>query len=89
MHEYTKEKDCVSDAEKAFYNTNKTQLIFKKGRKYVYVTGELRQKSEETFRNIFGQTLYYSKISDVRKEYESKGYELRGWVNTNGSFKNN
>lgn len=88
MQEYTKEKDCVSDAKEAFYNTKKTQLIFKKGRKYVYVTGELRQDSKETFRNIFGQTLHLIERSDIRKEYESRGYELRGWVNAHGSFKN-
>ena len=89
MQEYTKEKDCVDNAKEAFYNTNKTQLIFKKGRKYVYVTGEVIQDSEETFRNIFGQTLHYTERSDVYKEYESIGYELRGWVDINGSFKNN
>lgn len=89
MQEYIKEKDCVNDAKEAFYNTKKTQLIFKKGKKYVYVTGELRQYSKEIFRNIFGQTLHFTEKSDICKEYELRGYNLRGWVNEHGAFKNN
>jgi hypothetical protein len=89
MTVYTKEKDCFFDAKDMLHNTGKTQLIFKKGRKYVYVTGELWQDSQETFRNIFGQTLHYAEHSNIRKEYEASGYELRGWVDGQGSFKNN
>ena len=88
METYTKEKNCVAAAEQTFYNTRQTQLIFKKGRKYLYVTGELRQQGKP-FKNIFGQTLYFSEDSDIRKAYESNGYELRGWVCKDGSFKNN
>ena len=85
---YTREKDCVDNARLVFTNTGNTQLIFKKGRKYICVTGELRQQGKP-FKNAFGQTLYYSKDSDIRKEYEAQGYELRGWVCADGSFKNN
>ena len=85
---YTREHDCVLAAELKFLMTQKTQLIFKKGRKYIYVTGELRQKGEP-FVNIFGETRYHLTDSDIRVQYESEGYELRGWVNSNGSFKNN
>ena len=85
---YTKERDCVSAAESVFFDTQQTQLIFKKGRKYIHVTGELK-KQGEPFINIIGETKYYSEDSDVLVEYESNGYELRGWVNSNGSFKNN
>ena len=88
MQTYTKEKDCVSHAKHVFLCLGKTQLIFKKGRKYICVTGELRQQGKP-FKNAFGETLYYSERSNIRKEYESKGYELRGWVNVYGCFKNN
>ena len=85
---YTKERDCVAAAESKFLETQQTQLVFKKGRKYIYITGELTQKGEP-FINIFGETRYYSTDSDVRIKYETEGYELRGWVNSCGSFKNN
>ena len=85
---YTKERDCVWAAENEFFETHKTQLIFKKGRKYIYVAGELTQKGEP-FINIFGETRYHSAHSDIRVKYESEGYELRGWVDSCGSFKNN
>jgi len=85
---YTKERDCVSAAESEFFDTQQTQLIFKKGRKYIHVAGELRQQGEP-FINAFGETMYYSKASNILVEYESNGYELRGWVNSCGSFKNN
>ena len=85
---YTKERDCVLAAESEFFATHKTQLIFKKGRKYICVAGELTQKGEP-FQNIFGETRYHTADSDVRAQYESNGYELRGWVNDRGSFKNN
>jgi hypothetical protein len=88
MITYTRERDCVWDAVKEFSKTRQQQLIFRKGRKYVYVAGELT-KQGEPFKNIFGQTLHYPETSDIRKEYKSKGYELRGWVNARGSFKNN
>jgi hypothetical protein len=88
MATYTREKDCVLDAREEFYRIGQQQLIFRKGRKYVYVTGELTQSSEP-FKNIYGQTLYYSKKSDICKEYESNGYELRGWITVSGCFKNN
>ena len=85
---YTKERDCVSAAESEFFETRQTQLIFKKGRKYIHVAGELTQKGEP-FKNIFGEIRYHSTDSDIRVKYESEGYELRGWVNSCGSFKNN
>lgn len=88
MTTYTREKDCVSDAECVFYNTRQTQLIFRKGRKYIHVTGELTKQGEPC-ENIFGQIIYMPARSDIIQEYESNGYELRGWVNANGSFKNN
>ena len=88
MTTYTREKDCVADAERTFYQTKQTQLIFRKGRKYLHVTGELRQQGKP-FKNIFGQTLYYSETSDIVNEYEANGYMLRGWINASGSFKNN
>ena len=85
---YAKERDCVDAAENTFYETKQQQLIFRKGRKYIHVTGELTQRGQP-FKNIFGETLYYPEYSDIRKEYEANGYVLRGWVNTYGSFKNN
>ena len=53
------------------------------------IAGKLTQDSEETFTNPFGQTMHYSEVSDIRKQYQSNGYELRGWVDDNGSFKFN
>lgn len=47
------------------------------------------QDSKETFTNPFGQIMHYSEVSDIRKQYQSNGYELRGWVDDNGSFKFN
>lgn len=85
---YTRERDCVGDAKHTFQSTGKTQLIFKKGRKYVYTTGELRQQGDQ-FINVFGDICYFSERSDICKKYENNGYELRGWVNSQGSFKNN
>lgn len=88
MTTYTKERDCVNAAKSTFYKTKQQQLIFRKGRKYVHVTGELTQQGQP-FKNILGETLYYSEHSNIRKEYEANGYELRGWVNNLGGFKNN
>ena len=88
MMTYSNERDCVGVAEKEFYKTGQEQLIFRNGRKYIHVTAELT-KCGEPFKNAFGETLYYSEMSDIRKEYESNGYELRGWINAHGSFKNN
>ena len=88
MITYTRERDCVNAAKSTFYEIKQQQLIFKKGRKYVYVTGKLTQQGQP-FKNIFGETLYYSEDSDIRREYETNGYELRGWVNDRGCFKNN
>lgn len=88
MITYTRERDCVNAAKSTFYEINQQQLIFKKGRKYVYVTGKLTQHGQ-SFKNIFGETLYYPEDSDIRREYKANGYELRGWVNSSGCFKNN
>ena len=89
MQTYTREKDCVEAAKSEYFTTQVSQLIFKKGKQYVYVAGKLTQDSEETFTNPFGQTMHYSEVSDIRKQYQSNGYELRGWVDDNGSFKFN
>ena len=89
MSTYTKEKECVQAAKKEFFTTHIPQLIFKKKRQYVYVAGKLTQDSKKTFTNPFGQTMCYSEVSDIRKQYQSNGYELRGWVDDNGSFKFN
>lgn len=89
MRTYTREKNCVLDAEDEFYKTKQPQLIFKKGRKYIHVTGELRQDSKESFKTAFGEVMYYSEDSNIVKEYKLNGYELRGWINSDGSFKNN
>lgn len=89
METYTKEKVCVQAAQIQYFNTNKAQLVFKKGRKYIFIEGELRQKSKNTFKNAFGETIYDLERSDILKEYENNGWELRGWINYNGCFKNN
>lgn len=89
MPTYTKEKDCVEAAKNEYFTTRIPQLIFKKKRQYVYVAGKLMQDSKETFTNPFGQIMHYSEVSDIRKQYQSNGYELRGWVDDNGSFKFN
>lgn len=89
MKTYTREKDCVWDAKNEFFTTKQPQLVFRKGRKYIYVVGELLQDSKESFKNIFGQIIHVSERSNIVKEYELNGYELRGWVNLRGSFKNN
>lgn len=86
---WTNEKACVNYARQMFIKNHKTQLIFKKGRKYYCVQGELKQKSLETFKNAFGETCHYSEHSDVRRQYETNEYEFRGWVNSTGCFKNN
>ena len=88
MKAYTNERSCVADAECVFRKTGQPPLIFKQGRKYIYVTGERRQQGE-SFKNAFGEIMYFSVQSDIYNEYESNGYKLRGWVNTHGSFKNN
>lgn len=89
MKEYTSEKDCVSSAKIEYFTTHSPQLIFKKKRKYIHVSGALSQDSKETFVNPFGEKRHYSEISDIRKQYQDNGYELRGWVNDSGCFKYN
>lgn len=86
---WTNEKECVNYAHDMYYQNHKTYLIFKKGRKYLCVQGELFQDSTETFKNVFGETRHYSEKSDIRRKYEEDGYELRGWIGSNGCFKNN
>ena len=73
---YTKEKDCVMDATLLYYDTYKTQLIFKKKRKYIIIQGDLLSKTE------IGP-------STIRQQYENDGWELRGWVSDMGCCKNN
>ena len=86
---WTREKDCVESAKGYFDATKEPQLIFRKGRKYIHVTGELYQKSKETFKNVFGETVHYKEHSDIITKYKNDGYELRGWINKLGCFKNN
>ena len=86
---WTKEKDCVESAKGYFDATKEPQLIFRKGRKYIHITGPMHQVSKNTFKNAFGEEVHYKTTSDIRLEYEKNGYELRGWVSARGCFKNN
>lgn len=89
MEAYTREKLCVEAAMDKHLKTSLNMLILKKGRKYIYVEGDLYQASKETFKNIFGEIMHYSEGSDILTYYLNEGYELRGWINKHGCFKNN
>lgn len=86
---FTSEKDCVWAAENEFRNTHKTQLILRKKRKYIFVDGETTEPAPATFKNAFGQTIHKTQPGKVLREHINDGWELRGWVNERGSFKNN
>ena len=86
---WTNEKKCVNYCQEEFYRDHQARMIFKKGRKYFCVQGDLFQESDDTFKNVFGETRHYLEDSDIRRKYENDGYELRGFINSRGCFKNN